>query len=53
MPLQGPDIVVFIGFAAQVKLGRFESTGASDFHTAPFRFKSRWRDEDVRDRSLI
>ncbi len=31
-----PDVAEFIGFAAQFKLGRFESAGASALHTLPF-----------------
>ncbi len=32
----GPGVAKFIGFAAQAKLVRFESTEASALHTLPF-----------------
>ncbi len=33
-----PGVAAFIGFAAEVKLVRFESAGASALHTLPFGF---------------
>ncbi len=41
--VRSPGVAPFIGFTAQVKPVRLESTGASVFHT-------RWHDGDARDR---
>ncbi len=44
-----PDVATFIGFAAQTRLARFMTTGASALHTFPLGFNP----GDARDRNLI